>query len=46
MSSGRYILGEKDRLKKKKSTEEVTRILALIFALISVFGFFVKLIFF
>ena len=46
MSSERYILSKKEASRKKKRTEEVTRILALILAFVSVFVFFVKLLFF
>ena len=45
MSRHRSINSAKDALNKEKRTEEVTRILALILAFISVFIFVVKLLF-
>jgi hypothetical protein len=46
MRQERYILSEKKASRNKRNTDEITRILALIVAFISVFAFFVKLLFF
>jgi uncharacterized membrane protein len=45
MKKDRYILSHKEEERKKQRVEDITRILALILAFVSVFAFFVKLIF-